>query len=157
MEGGYPWVPKGITRKNLRVWVGLGLCLYSMGIFGLGTQRGLLFWVVLGIKPVGKILAIVGGEKRAKILPVFWLSLVFFSSKRFQIYRNLQIWLPMEYNFQAFTGGYEYRSYSEWQLWLSHLVLTYQFIFCFITNVLIILDFYFAVAVEKRAKIHPVS
>ena len=35
------WVPKGITRKNPRVWVGLGLSLKSMGIFGLGTQRGL--------------------------------------------------------------------------------------------------------------------
>ena len=60
MEGGYPWVPKGITRKNLRVWVGLGLCLNSMGIFGLGTQKSFLFWVVLGIKPVGKIPALVG-------------------------------------------------------------------------------------------------
>ena len=59
MEGGYPWVPKGITRKNLRVWVGLGLCLNSMGIFGLGTQKSFLFWVVLGIKPVGKIPALV--------------------------------------------------------------------------------------------------
>ena len=78
MEGGYPWVPKGITRKNTRVWVGLGLCLNSMGIFGLGTHKvqnfgflgyypwvpkiqansGLSFWVVLGIKPVGKILAL---------------------------------------------------------------------------------------------------
>ena len=35
------WVPKGITRKNPWVWVGLGLSLNSMGIFGLGTQRGL--------------------------------------------------------------------------------------------------------------------
>ena len=49
MEGGYPWVPKGITRKNLRVWVGLGLCLNSMGIFGLGTHKVInfgVFWVL---------------------------------------------------------------------------------------------------------------
>jgi hypothetical protein len=30
-----------ITPKNPRVWVGLDLSLNSMGIFGLGTQRGL--------------------------------------------------------------------------------------------------------------------
>ena len=30
-------------------WVGLGLCLDSMGIFGLDTQKGSRFWVLLGI------------------------------------------------------------------------------------------------------------
>ena len=59
ITGGYPWVPKGITRKYPWVWVGLGLRLNSMGIFGLGTLKGFLFWVVLGIKPVGKIPALI--------------------------------------------------------------------------------------------------
>ena len=48
MEGVYPWVPKGITRKNPRVWVGLGLCLDSMGIFGLVPKKAFhfgYFWV----------------------------------------------------------------------------------------------------------------
>ena len=39
-------VPMGITRPDPKKstgmgWVGLGLSLNSMGIFGLGTQRGL--------------------------------------------------------------------------------------------------------------------
>ena len=38
------WVPMGTQgyypKKYIRVWVGLGLCLISMGIFGLGTQKG---------------------------------------------------------------------------------------------------------------------
>ena len=34
-------VPKGNTQTQtkFRVWVGLGLCLNSMGIFGLGTHK----------------------------------------------------------------------------------------------------------------------
>ena len=43
---------KGTTRKNKRVWVGLGLSLNSL----VGYPKML---VVLGIKPVGKILALV--------------------------------------------------------------------------------------------------
>ena len=44
-------VPKGNTRTRtkIRVWVGLGLCLNSMGIFGLGThkvQNFGFFWVL---------------------------------------------------------------------------------------------------------------
>ena len=45
---GWDWVPeirvpKGNTRTRTKfwVWVGLGLSLNYMGIFGLGTQRGL--------------------------------------------------------------------------------------------------------------------
>ena len=35
------WVPKGNTRTwtKIWVWVGLDLCLNSMGIFGLGTHK----------------------------------------------------------------------------------------------------------------------
>ena len=40
---GYPkfGLPKGNTRTQSKfwVWVGLGLCLNSMGIFGLGTHK----------------------------------------------------------------------------------------------------------------------
>ena len=44
-------VPKGNTRTRIKfwVWVGLGLCLKSMGIFGLGThkvQNFGFFWVL---------------------------------------------------------------------------------------------------------------
>ena len=35
-----PMGTQGYYPKNVRVWVGLGLCLTSMGIFGLGTQKG---------------------------------------------------------------------------------------------------------------------
>ena len=50
------------------------------------------------------------------------------------------------------TGGCEYRSYLEWQLRLSHLVLTYLFIFCFITDVWIILDFLFCSGSGRKSK-----
>ena len=48
-------------------------------------------------------------------------------------------------------GGYEY---SEWQLWfnVSHLVLKFQFIFCFVTDVWIILDFLFCSGSGKKSK-----
>merc|ERR1712051_797784 len=38
-------VPKGNTQTRIKfwVWVGLGLCLKSMGIFGLGTHKVLLY------------------------------------------------------------------------------------------------------------------
>ena len=42
-------VPKGNTRTKIWVWVGLGLCLNTMGIFGLDTHKVLnfgLFWVL---------------------------------------------------------------------------------------------------------------
>ena len=44
-------VPKGNTQIQTKfwVWVGLGLCLNSMGIFGLGThkvQNFVFFWVL---------------------------------------------------------------------------------------------------------------
>ena len=56
MQYGGDWVPKvrvpkgnTHTRTKFWVWVGLGLCLNSMGIFGLGThkvQNFGFFWVL---------------------------------------------------------------------------------------------------------------
>ena len=49
------WVPmgtQGYYRKNPRVWVGLGLCLNSMGIFGLGTHKVQNFGF-FGVLPLG--------------------------------------------------------------------------------------------------------
>ena len=53
---GEDWVPKirvpkgnNRTQTKIQVWVGLGLCLNSMGIFGLGThkvQNFGFFWVL---------------------------------------------------------------------------------------------------------------
>ena len=59
------WVPKirvpnGNTRARTKswVWVGLGLCLNSLGIFGLGTQKVQnfgYFWVLpLGTRILGE-------------------------------------------------------------------------------------------------------
>jgi hypothetical protein len=47
-------VPKGNTRTRTKfwVWVELGLCLNSMGIFGLGTHKGQNFGF-LGVLPLG--------------------------------------------------------------------------------------------------------
>ena len=47
-------VPKGNTQTKVRVWVGLGLCLNTMGIFRLGTHKVLNFgfW---GVLPLGTL------------------------------------------------------------------------------------------------------
>ena len=54
------WVPKirvpngnNQTRTEIQLWVRLGLFLNSMGIFGLGTKRGLQFWVCFGYQTRG--------------------------------------------------------------------------------------------------------
>ena len=56
---GEDWVPKiripkgnTRTRTKFRVWVGLGLCLNSMGILGLGTLKVQNFGF-FGVLPLG--------------------------------------------------------------------------------------------------------